>query len=86
MSNNITYILEPFTLQERMEYKSLPIDGWIHPCIYCECYTARNILFIKQTINYICFLCYECNTSKNKDNIEKNYLNLIKEYTIKYKL
>ena len=30
------YIIEYHNLKDRLKYSSLPINGWIHPCICCD--------------------------------------------------
>jgi hypothetical protein len=76
--NNIrTYILDYYSPDERLKLTTLPLNGWIHPCIYCDIQTSRYKLFFKKMDRYIYFICKDCKDYK-KEEISKKYLKMHK--------
>ena len=76
--NNIrTYILDYYSPDERLTFTTLPLNGWIHPCIYCDIQTSRYKLFFKKMDRYIYFICKDCKDYK-KEEISKKYLKMYK--------
>ncbi len=69
------YIIEYHNLKDRLKYSSLPINGWIHPCICCDAQTSKykifNKMFNKILIKYVYFICTNC---KKKRQTDQNYI------------
>ena len=68
------FILESISFKKRLEYKSLPVDGWIHPCIICDNFTGNHKVIEKNMNNYVYYICKECKHIDTEINyVKKKY-------------
>ena len=56
--------------------RRLPFEGWLHHCLYCNCITGRDMMYIqyKKTYIYIQF-CDKCKYNHINKHLSKDILN-----------
>lgn len=72
-----------FKYYENDEHNSLPLEGWIKPCVCCMSYTSTTIVYqYPLKVKYQYFRIHICHSCMRKNKLE--FLERIKRYSLPY--
>ena len=54
-----------FHVKNREKFKTLPIEGWFHPCYRCYSVTGYEYFLVEEDTKYTYNLCYGCSLPPN---------------------
>ena len=67
-----TYEDDYYLIFEQEKKESLPLDGWLHNCIFCLDITGSMIDFPNENIKIRLMCCGKCkNELKNEDEVKR---------------